>query len=138
MTFKDICSFEAPDANARTCERSDNSERFRIRLRSAPELKAPCFQLCSAAGSDYYSHLSPFIRIDNQTLGSYKCSFFLLLQFSDPDKMTDGVKRKRLSKIMEKKGKSSLDGVCRLATLQMSRAGLCLCLPGRLKASLAL
>lgn len=79
MTFKDICSFEAPDANARTRERSDDGERFRTRLRSAPELKATCFQLCSAAGSDYDSHLSPFIRIDNQTLGSYKCFLPLAL-----------------------------------------------------------
>lgn len=79
MTFKDICSFEAPDANARTRECSDDGERFRTRLRSAPELKATCFQLCSAAGSDYDSHLSPFIRIDNQPLGSYKCFLPLAL-----------------------------------------------------------
>lgn len=41
MTFKDICSFEAADANKRT--RSDGGECFCVKLRSAPEFRPRVF-----------------------------------------------------------------------------------------------
>lgn len=43
VTFKDICSFEAPDANERTRERSDGGECFCVTLRSAPEFRPRVF-----------------------------------------------------------------------------------------------
>lgn len=79
MAFKEICSFEAPDANERRRERRDGGEHFCVELRSASEFRPHVFSPSAPQLARIISLTFPAPQSRQQDSGSHKCSFFLLL-----------------------------------------------------------